>query len=164
MMMSARSLSLCLILATAGIARCESPTTIEPFTLPDSAGKPWTLADGKPTVVVFIGTVCPINNAFLPTLAKLHADYATKGVSLVAINANPQDDAAKIAEHAKKFAVPFPVLKDSQQTVADRVSVLVVDDFEVVDVHTDNCQRLLVHTLALGESLFHHHVEPAGIR
>jgi hypothetical protein len=44
------------------------------------------------------------------------------------------------------------------------VPVLVVHDLEVVDVHTDNRQWLLVHALALGQSLFEHHVETARIR
>ena len=76
-------------------------TKIEPFTLPDAAGKPWTLPDAKqaPLVaVIFSGTLCPINNAFMPVLVKMHGDYKDKGVTFVAVNANVQDTAQEIAE------------------------------------------------------------------
>jgi peroxiredoxin len=70
--------------------------------------------------VLFLGTECPINNAYLPHLAALHKEYATRGVQFLAINANRQDSAERVATHARKFELPFPVLKDSDQSVADR--------------------------------------------
>src|SRR5207248_3011661 len=113
-----------LVGANAGRSGDPAPATkIEPFTLPDAAGKPWTLPDAKqaPLVaVVFTGTLCPINNAFMPVLAKLHDEYKGKGVTFVAVNANVSDSAEEIAEHAKKHQLPFPVLKDDKQVVAGR--------------------------------------------
>jgi peroxiredoxin len=85
------------------------------FTLNDTAGKPCALddfKDKKAVVVLFLGTECPINNAYLPRLAELHKEYAAKGVQFLAINANEPDTADRVAEHAKKHAIPFPVLKD----------------------------------------------------
>src|SRR5436190_10448829 len=101
----------------------DAPKVIAPFTLKDSAGQPWTLPDAKTAkavVIVFTGTACPINNAVMPTLAKLHAEYAAKGVAFVAINANAQDDPARVAAHAKQHELPFPVLKDTTAAVADQ--------------------------------------------
>src|SRR5204863_5847403 len=71
---------------------------IDDFTLPDAAGKPWSLRtspDAKAIVVLFLGTECPINNAYVPRLAELHKDYAGKGVQFVAINSNHQDTAER---------------------------------------------------------------------
>jgi peroxiredoxin len=93
------------------------------FSLPDTAGEPVALAGGKEvkaTVVLFIGTECPINNLYMPRLAELHAQFAAKGVRFLAVNANCLDSAATIREHAKKFAVPFPVLRDKDNAIADR--------------------------------------------
>jgi len=59
-------------------------------------------------VIVFLGTECPINNAFLPVLAELHRTYSTKGVQFFAINANRHDTPDIIAAHAKKHEIPFP--------------------------------------------------------
>jgi peroxiredoxin len=93
------------------------------FRLPDTAGKVWSLSDlkdRKAVVVVFLGTECPVNNAYAPRLAELHKELAPKGVAFLAINANCQDTAARIAAHARRFAIPFPVLKDTANVVADR--------------------------------------------
>jgi peroxiredoxin len=90
--------------------------------LPDVAGKMWSLADlkgKKAVVVVFVGTECPINNAYIPQLAEMHKEYADKGVQFLAINSNNQDTAAKIAAHVKEYSIPFPVLKDTTHAVAD---------------------------------------------
>jgi thiol-disulfide isomerase/thioredoxin len=88
------------------------------------SGKPWSIAaDGrqaKAVVVVFMGTECPISNAYSPVLSGLAEEYAGKGVLFVGVNSNRQDDAAAIARHAKEFSITFPVLKDDGTTLADR--------------------------------------------
>jgi peroxiredoxin len=96
--------------------------TVADFTLRDTAGKEVSLAsfkDKKAVVVVFLGTQCPINNQFLPRLAELHKEFANKGVQFLAINANIQDTPQRIAEHAKKQKIPFPVLRDESNKTAD---------------------------------------------
>jgi peroxiredoxin len=95
--------------------------TVKPFTLKDSAGKAWSLADAqgkKAIVVVFLGTECPINNQYLPRLADLHKSFADR-VAFVGINSNVHDTPTRIAGHVKANGIPFPVLKDSANVVAD---------------------------------------------
>jgi thiol-disulfide isomerase/thioredoxin len=95
---------------------------VKPFRLDDAAGKPWALADAKgkkAVVVLFLGTECPINNQYLPTLAKLSKAYADKGVPFVAINSNAHDTPTRILAHVKTNGLPFPVLKDTGNVVAD---------------------------------------------
>lgn len=77
------------------------------------------LKDKQAVVVVFVGTECPINNAYLPTLAALHQEYSSRGVQFLAVNSNLQDTPARVAEHARKGDIPFPVLKDPGSAVAD---------------------------------------------
>jgi peroxiredoxin len=93
------------------------------FHLPDTRGQTVSLADfkGKKAVaVVFVGTECPINNAFMPRLAELSRTYTPRGVQFLAISSNHQDTTERVAEHARKYEVPFPVLKDADNVVADR--------------------------------------------
>lgn len=100
-----------------------TPKKIGNFRLKDTAGKVWALddlKDRKAIVVVFIGTQCPINNAYMPRLGELHKQYAGKGVPFLAINANDHDTAAAVAEHAQRFGIPFPVLRDEKHLAADR--------------------------------------------
>jgi peroxiredoxin len=94
------------------------------FTLKDIEGRLVSLAglkDARAVVVVFLGTQCPVNNLFLPRLAELHKEFAGQGVAFLALNANKQDTPQRIAEHAKKHALPFPVLRDEGNVVADRM-------------------------------------------
>jgi peroxiredoxin/mono/diheme cytochrome c family protein len=76
--------------------------------------------DKKAVVAVFLGTECPINNSFVPVLAQLHKEYEPKGVAFVAINSNRQDTPERVAAHARKYDIPFPVLKDLDDKAADR--------------------------------------------
>jgi peroxiredoxin len=92
------------------------------FSLKDTTGKPVSLTDlkGKKAIVVlFVGTECPINNALMPRLAEMSKAYAPRGVQFLAINSNRQDSAERVAEHAKQYSLPFPVLKDDGNKVAD---------------------------------------------
>jgi peroxiredoxin len=117
---------LTVLLVTALVVRADdSPRvgkTIDAFSLKDTAGKVWNLADlkeKKAIVVVFVGTECPVNNSFMPRLVELAKEYDAKGVQFLAINANRQDTPDRVAEHAKKNNLPFPVLKDGGAIVAD---------------------------------------------
>jgi peroxiredoxin len=110
--------------------------TITPFVLPDTAGKPWALADHKGMkayVVLFLGTQCPVNNSYAPHLAELHRRYHDKDVLIVAINSNHHDTPKDIAEHAKKFSIPFPVLRDAGQKVADQFGAKRVPEAFILD-------------------------------
>src|SRR5580704_8359538 len=73
--------------AAPPIPRPKVGQKIADFTLNDPAGKAWSLADfkdKKAVVVIFIGTECPINNAFLPRLVELHKEYGPRGVQFLA--------------------------------------------------------------------------------
>jgi peroxiredoxin len=116
------------LLSTAVPAADEAPATgigksVPGFQLKDITGRTVSLADfqnKKAVVVFFIGTQCPINNAYMPRLAELHEEYAPRDVQFLAVNSNRQDTLERVAEHARKHALPFPVLKDEDNRVADQ--------------------------------------------
>ena len=112
-----RRFAICSLVLLASAPLYASPTIIT-FKLNSTDGKPWSLddcKDKKAVVVIFIGTQCPINNAFMPRLIELQKTYGDKGVQLLAINPNEHDSDEAIAEHAKKFGLTFPVLRDAKQ-------------------------------------------------
>jgi peroxiredoxin len=108
-------------------ARADTPAInlgkkVADFTLKDTQGNAISLdgfKDKKAVVVVFIGTECPINNAYMPRLAELDLAYRPRGVQFIAINSNCQDTLERVADHARRFAIPFAVLKDEGNVVAD---------------------------------------------
>lgn len=75
----------------------------------------------KAIVLVFMGTECPLGNAFLPVLAGLYREFSDKGVAFVAVNSNMQDVPARVATHAREHSVPFAVVKDPGNRLADRL-------------------------------------------
>jgi peroxiredoxin/mono/diheme cytochrome c family protein len=114
------------------------------FSLKDTNGNVVSLAsfkDKKAVVVVFVGTECPINNAFMPRLAELHKAYAGQGVQFLAINANRQDTAERVAEHAKRYSIPFPVLKDEGSVVADQFGAQRTPEAFVLDAQSTICYQ-----------------------
>ena len=126
--------------ARGGVGALPAPLGVRlaDWTLPRSSdGRPWSLAhDGREArvvAVVFLGTQCPVNNLYLPTLAALHRKYGPRGVLFVGINSNTQDDRAAVARHAQASGLPFVVLKDEGAAVANRFRAERVPEAFVLD-------------------------------
>ena len=122
-----------LLLATALIAVAADKPSPEPetrdkivgrgiphFVLPDSTGKEAGLFDflkeSDWSVVVFMGTKCPVGNAYLPILEEIQKEYREKKVKFVGINPNPGDDANAVKKHVAEYKIAFPVLLDRRQS------------------------------------------------
>src|SRR5580704_17646836 len=58
------------------------------FTLRDQSGQPVTLSTlrGSDVVLAFVASYCPFSEAARPSLAKLTADYAARGVKVLAVD------------------------------------------------------------------------------
>jgi peroxiredoxin len=92
------------------------------FSLKDIHRRPRSLAgfkDRKAFVVAFIDTECPVANLYLATLIAMHKEYAARGVQVLAVNSSSQDTFTSVSAHAQDHGLPFPVLKDFDQAVAD---------------------------------------------
>jgi peroxiredoxin len=134
--MKTRLSALLLVLSSACLlgfprGRCEDAlqrnvgAKVANFTLTDPRdGKAVSLADfadHKAVVVVFVGTECPLSNAYLPRLAELAAEYGGRGVQFLAVNANVQDTPRRMVEHARTHPLLLPLLKDEGNRLADRL-------------------------------------------
>jgi len=77
-------------------------------------------------------------NVYLPRLAELSQRWDPAEVAFIGINSNQQDTITEVATHAKKMEIPFPVLKDPANQIADRFGaertpeVFVLDQDRVV--------------------------------
>lgn len=87
-------------------------------------GKAWSLLEqgreAKALVVVFLGTECPVSNAYIPTLLALEKEYRSQGVLLIGINSNAHETTETLARHAKEFEITFPILQDTAGAIAKR--------------------------------------------
>jgi peroxiredoxin len=87
--------------------------TRKPITLNDYRGRAAAI------VITFTGIHCPIGNLYVPRLAELATAYDRRGVVFLAINSNSHETSDEIGQHARDQAIPFPVLLDSENRVAD---------------------------------------------
>jgi peroxiredoxin len=114
------------------------------FSLKDVAGHDVALTDfrdKKAVVVVFTGTECPVSNYYVLRLKELHGKYAPKGVQFLAVNSNPQDSVEGVADHAKREGIPFPVLKDADQKVAELLRAERTPEVVLLDARRTICYR-----------------------
>lgn len=93
------------------------------FSLEDYRGKKVSLSDEKPraTVLLMLGTECPLVGAYAVRLNKLVPEWEKAGVRVLGINSNQQDSLTEMAQHAAKLGFAFPILKDAGNVVADRL-------------------------------------------
>jgi peroxiredoxin len=130
-------------------ARAEPPFSgigkkVPDFLLRDNHGREVSLSnfkDKKAIVVIFLGTECVINNAYMPRLVEMQNEHAPQGVQILGINSNLQDTAEQVAEHAKQNDLNFPVLKDEGNIVADQFGaertpeVFLLDRYHTIRYH-----------------------------
>lgn len=111
-------------------------TPVASFTLKDYRGQTFDLdqaAKDKVVVLAFLGTECPLAKLYAPRLAALAKEYESRGVVFVGIDANRQDAVTEIAAYARQHGIEFPILKDLQQAVADKVGATRTPEIIVLD-------------------------------
>ena len=111
------------------------------FELPGVDDKRYSLANfaGAPVLVVaFWCNHCPYVVGSEDRMKKFVADYAPRGVRVIAINANetenhPDDSFEKMIERARRQQYNFPYLRDETQEVARAYGALRTPHFFVFD-------------------------------
>lgn len=100
----------------------------QPFALPATDGKTYSLetfADKKALIIIFSCNHCPYVQAYEDRMIALQADYAARGVQIVAINSNedthhPEDSFENMKQRAAEKKFNFPYLRDASQETAHR--------------------------------------------
>ena len=111
------------------------------FNLPGVDGQDHSLssfADKRAVVVIFRCNHCPYVVANEDRVIELQADYANRGVQLVAINPNdevkyPADSFEAMKVRAAEKGFTFPYLRDETQAVARAYGAAVTPEAFVVD-------------------------------
>lgn len=112
-----------------------------PFRLPSTDGRalsPDDFADAKVLVIAFTCNHCPYVINSEERLLRYDADYRDKGVALVCINSNeeenhPTDSFDHMIERARKRGFTFPYLRDADQTTARAFGALKTPHFFLFD-------------------------------
>ncbi len=95
---------------------------IADFQLKDTDGKLWKSSEfrkSKHTIVVFLGTECPLVKLYAGRLEKIYQDNVEHGFQVFGINSNQQDSLAEISHFVRTNELTFPMLKDPGNKIAD---------------------------------------------
>src|SRR5215470_7041174 len=88
--------------------------------------------DHKAVVIAFLGTECPISNLYVPSLLELEKKYRDKNVQFLAVYPNESENLDQISMHTSDRDIPFPVLKDAGQRLADAIGITRVPSVAVL--------------------------------
>jgi peroxiredoxin len=116
----------------------ESPLTTSPadFRLQDFRGAWHSLDEARSirvVVIAFVGTECPLAQAYAPRLAELARTYGKRGVAFFGVDSNEQDGPVAIGRFATAHGIPFPILKDVGHGLADRLGAARTPEVFVLD-------------------------------
>ena len=90
------------------------------FQLRDTAGAVHTSAEWaghKAVVLFFVITDCPITNGYVPEMNRIREAYASRGVVLYAVQAEPRTPDADVQRYARDYRYSFPLLLDPRQVL-----------------------------------------------
>ncbi len=105
-------------------------------TLPSALGEKVALdaLRGKQaTVFVSLSIECPLSNGYVPTLQKLHDELGSRGVAVVALNANDGQSLKQMSQHQQEYRFTFPLLKDPGAQIAGALGLTHCPEVCVVD-------------------------------
>ncbi|HKW32152.1 MAG TPA: redoxin family protein [Candidatus Acidoferrum sp.] len=108
--------------------------------LDGSAADPYQEASGKPIVLVFVRTDCPVSNRYVPLIQKISSHYGDRvGFWLVYLGKTASVE--KIRQHEAEYGYKLPALRDPQHALVEQAQVQVTPEVAVFDAH----HRLVYH-------------------
>lgn len=112
------------ILVTKVTFAADPGDKVDDFSLKNYDGTSYSLSglkDSKAVVIMFWSCVCPNVQPYNDRINDFVKEYQQKGITFLAINANSTETVDQVSEHANKNSYPFPVLKDVNNVVADKI-------------------------------------------
>jgi len=91
------------------------------------------MEQGSFFVISFWSCKCPWSKAWDTALSAIARDYADKGVRVVGIDSNKTETVKEINKYRKKESIPFPVLIDAGNKLADRFGAKTTPHIFLVD-------------------------------
>jgi len=77
----------------------------------------------KGTVVLFLGTECPVSNGYAPEMERIYQEAKSREVAVVGVYAEPTVTAAEAEAHGKEYGLTFPRSLDPEQAIARAAEV-----------------------------------------
>ena len=122
--------SLLIAVAATGVGGpAEEPTSV--IDLDGRAVRPLEDATAKATVLVFVGTDCPISNRYAPEILRLQRRFAPQGVAFWLVYVQRTDPAEAIRHHLAEYFGTMAALRDPEHQLVRRAAVRVTPEAAV---------------------------------
>ncbi len=110
-------------------------TKLENFRLADSSGKMHSLSQYRDKIVVlfFWSFKCPVTLGYVKRMRELEAAYRSKGVAILGVDSNSDDTPEAIQRNAESLDLSYPILIDSDGTLADRLGATHTPSVYILD-------------------------------
>ena len=91
------------------------------------------LAKGKPFVLLFTRTDCPVSNRLAPEICQLVARYYPQGVEFFLVYVDPLENSDSIRIHLKEYGYPCTALRDPEHQLVVSCGATVTPEAAVFD-------------------------------
>lgn len=111
-------------------------STLEDFSLPDTAGKTHSFNELKGkngAVVVFLSAQCPVVKGYNQRINQIAAEYEAKGIKFIGINSNATESLDWVKSDAAEVGYKFPLLIDKGSVLADKLAASVTPEVYYFD-------------------------------
>ena len=85
------------------------------------------------TVIFFTGNDCPVSVAYEGDVGTLRDALKFKGVAVIAVNSNHGDSPRAIRDHAAMSSLSFPIYKDADGRLADKLNATRMSEVALLD-------------------------------
>ncbi len=88
------------------------------------------------TVLIFVSTDCPVSNRYAPEIARLHNEFARRGVHFRLVYPNPLDVDAAIQKHLHEYGLPRVAERDPAHTLVKLAGATITPEAAVFDARS----------------------------
>jgi len=101
---------------------------------------PFKASSGKPIVLLFVRTDCPISNRYAPLIQRISSQYGDR-VSFWLVYPSETASPEKVRQHERDYGYKLPALRDPQHALVAKGQVQVTPEAAVFDAK----HRLIYH-------------------
>lgn len=117
--------------AKGPVAREKKPTVSTPLDLEGKPLDPLGVTNAAATVLIIVGSECPISNRYAPELRRLHEKFKARGVRFWIVYPDPDITAAEIRKHMREYNLPGDAVRDPRHSLVGKSKAMVTPEAAV---------------------------------
>jgi hypothetical protein len=110
----------------------DNPVAAIGIALDGTSVNPMQAAQGKPVVLIFVRTDCPVSGRYAPTIEKISAQYSGR-IAFWLVYPDKAESPAQIREYMQKYGYQIPGLRDPQHSLVRASQARITPEAAVFD-------------------------------